>query len=254
MRDFLGQPYNASAHGAAIDNMMYIIHIFMLVLFIGWSIFFIYTLFRFRAGKNPKGQHAEPKTKIHKQLEIVVILIEVILLVAFSIPLYAKRVAKSEFPKPSEAVTVRMLGEQFKWHFHYPGPDGVFGKSSVDLVDSQSNPLGLDRDSEGAADDVYSPIMYGVVDKPMLIQLTSRDVIHCLSLPNMRVKQDAMPGMMTPVWFTPILAGDYEIACAQLCGLGHSTMRGEFKVKTAEEYQTWLDEEVAKLSEEFDDF
>ncbi|MDJ0842396.1 MAG: cytochrome c oxidase subunit II [Acidobacteriota bacterium] len=248
MRDFLGQPANYSAHGGQIDQLMYIIHGFMLVLFIGWGIFFLYTLWRFRSSKSLTADYKGVTGKSSKYLEIAVALFEGVLLIAFSVPLYADRV--DDFPPESEATVMRLIAEQFKWHFHYPGPDGVFGKTSVDLVDSQDNPLGLDRESEGAADDVYAQVGRAPVDKPVIIHLSSRDVIHCLNLPNMRVKQDAIPGMSIPVWFTPVGAGEFEIACAQLCGIGHATMFGKFNVLDQAGYDKWMADEQTALEEE----
>jgi len=118
------------------------------------------------------------------------------------------------------------------------------------LVDEQFNPLGVDFDDPRARDDlVLVNELHLPVDKPAIIQLSSKDVIHSFSLNAMRVKQDAIPGIDVPVYFTPIKTGTYEISCAQLCGLGHYRMRGKLIIHTAEEYQSWLQQMAQELEE-----
>ena len=87
------------------------------------------------------------------------------------------------------------------------------------------------------------------VDKPALIYLSSKDVIHSFFLPNLRVKQDAVPGLNVPIWFEATKTGKYEIACAQLCGLGHYRMRGFMTIMSEDDYAAWMDEEQALLAE-----
>ena len=187
--------------------------------------------------------------------------VEAVLLVAFSIPLWSERV--DAFPAESEATVVRVVAQQFAWNVHYPGPDGAFGATRADLVDTQTNPIGLDRDDPAAADDVTSiNNLYLPVDKPAIVHLSSMDVIHSFMLNEMRVKQDAIPGVSIPVHFVPTVttaemranrADDdvhYEIACAQLCGNGHATMRGFLHVLPQDEFDAWMDEQVAAATEE----
>ena len=151
------------------------------------------------------------------------------------------------FPSASEAVVVRLVGEQFAWNVHYPGPDGRFGRTDIKLV-SADNPLGLDRRDPDAKDDITTINQMNLpVDRPILVQLSSKDVIHSLGLIEMRVKQDAIPGMTMPVWFIPNRIGEYEIACSQLCGLGHFRMRGFVTVQSAADYQKWYDDQEKEL-------
>jgi cytochrome c oxidase subunit 2 len=123
---WMGMPENASEHGYTIDSMLLFCHWFMLTLAVGWSIFFVYTLWRFRAGKSPKADYYGVRTKASTHVEFMVVLIDVLLLIGFAVPLWAKRVL--HFPQ-GEAITVKVVAEQFKWNFHYPGPDGVFGRT-----------------------------------------------------------------------------------------------------------------------------
>lgn len=248
-------PPVASAHGHEIDILIYLIHILMFVLFIGWGIFFIYTLFRFRKGNSPKANYTGVTNHTSSYIEVTVAAIEALLLIAFSIPFWAKQV--NSFPTRTDTMEVRIVAEQFAWDIHYPGPDGKFGKTDPKFFDKQSNPLGLDRkDPNGKDDIVLINQLHLPIGRPVIIHLTSRDVIHCLSIPAMRVKQDAIPGMSIPVWFTPTKTGQFEIACAQLCGIGHYRMRGFVNVHSPSDFDKWLaDQEAANSqSSSGDDF
>ena len=313
MIKFLHLPVDGSAHGPEIDNMLAIIHWLMLVLFIGWGAFFIYTLIRFRQKKNPTADYAGVKSHISSYLEIAVALFEAALLIGFAVPLWAKRV--NEFPPEKDATVVRVVAEQFAWNVHYPGADGVFGRTNISLI-TDDNPLGLDRSDPYAKDDITTINQLHVpVNKPVIIRLSTKDVIHSFNLPTMRIKQDAIPGQVIPLWFTPtkttdqmvaelaepfqltpdgtspklferIAIKDYlgkdstiilkkgdvftqdmvkplldagvtevlaapnvttEIACAQLCGLGHYRMRGYLSVDTKKDYDAWMADQVSQL-------
>ena len=238
MLKYLGLPVAASTHAAELDNMTVLVHWLMLVLFVGWGIFFLYVLFRFRKGANPAASYAGAKGKISKGVEIGVAVVEVILLLFYAIPAWAVRVR--DFPAENEAVVVRVTGEQFAWNMQYPGPDGRFGRRDIKLVGGD-NPLGLDRTDPDAKDDITTTNQLALpVDRPVLVHLTSKDVIHSFGLFEMRVKQDAIPGMDIPVWFIPNRIGEYEISCSQLCGLGHYRMRGFVSVKSQSDFTTWL--------------
>ncbi len=313
MREFLPLPVDGSAHGLAIDNMLAIIHWLMLALFIGWGAFFVYTLIRFRQKRNPTADYVGVKSHVSSYLEIAVALFEAVLLIGFAVPLWAKRV--NDFPGEKDATVVRVVAEQFAWNVHYPGADGVFGRTNISLI-SDDNPLGLDRTDPFAKDDITTINQLHVpVGKPVIIRLSTKDVIHSFNLPTMRVKQDAIPGQVIPLWFTPIkttdqliaemaepfqLNGDAtspklferiairdfagkdsavilkkgdvfsadlvkplmdagykeimaapnvttEIACAQLCGLGHYRMRGYLSVDSKEAYDAWMKDQVSQL-------
>jgi cytochrome c oxidase subunit II len=258
MTNWLGLPPVASEQGPALDNMIVLVHVLMLLLFVGWMGFFLYALFRFRRKRNPRADYVGVTSKMNTWLEVAVAVAEAILLVGLSMPLWADRVER--LPDPQKATRVRVVAQQFAWNIHYPGPDGLFGRSDIKLVDEETNPLGLDRNDPAAKDDVTTVNQLHLpVDRPVLIQLTSKDVIHSFALQEMRVKQDAIPGVMTPVWFVPKVTTDemkkrtgnpdfhYEISCAQLCGLGHYRMRGYLSIETPEQFQKWMDEQEAQL-------
>src|SRR3954465_12590125 len=153
INEFLGQPANAAEHGYQIDHILEFAHWFMGALFIGWSAFFVFVLFRFRRGRHPVADHHGVKSGISTHLEFSVVLIETVLLIGFAIPLWAKRV--NEFPDSKDAILVHAVGQQFNWNFHLPGPDGEFGRRDVNLV-SNTNPVGLDQNDPAAKDDIVS--------------------------------------------------------------------------------------------------
>ena len=242
INELLGIPPNAAEHGFQIDHILEFSHWFMAALFVGWSVFFVYVLIRFRKSRHPVADHEGVKSGISTHLEFAVVLIEAVLLVGFAIPLWAKRV--NEFPEAQDAIVVHAVGQQFNWNFHLPGPDGQFGRRDIGLV-TNSNPLGLDPANAEAKDDlVVLGELHVPINRPVIIELSSKDVIHNFALPHMRHAQDAIPGLIIPMWFKPIKEGEYEIICGQLCGLGHYSMKGMLVVDSPEAYQAWLKERV----------
>jgi cytochrome c oxidase subunit 2 len=242
INELIGLPPNASEHGYQIDHIIEFSHWFMGALFLGWSVFFIYVLLRFRKGKHPVADHEGVKSGISTHLEFAVVLIEAVLLIGFAVPLWAKRV--NQFPDDKDAIVVHAVGQQFNWTFHLPGPDGQFGRRDIAFL-SNSNPLGLDNNDPAAKDDIWVlSELHVPVDRPVIIELSSKDVIHNFALPHMRMAQDAIPGQLIPMWFKPIKTGNYEVVCGQLCGLGHYSMKGMLVVDNPADYQAWLKERV----------
>ena len=232
--------YNASEHGRSVDHMLEFCHWFMLLLFIGWGTFLSVAIFRFRASRNPKANYHGITGHASTHAEFSVVLIEAALLLGFALPLWGKRVV--EAPEQGEALRVRAIGEQYAWNFHYPGKDGKFGRQKASLV-SASNPLGLDPADENSGDDVVSKNeLFAVNHRPIVVEITSKDVIHAVSIKHMRIAQDAIPGTKVPIWFRPVKAGKYEIVCAQLCGGGHYAMRSHLIVDSQEKVDGFLNE------------
>ncbi|MFL6514628.1 MAG: cytochrome c oxidase subunit II [Chthoniobacterales bacterium] len=240
INQFLGQPPNASEHGFQIDHILEFCHWFMAALFVGWLTYFIYVLIRFRRSRHPTADHQGVKSGISTHLEFSVVLIEAVLLLGFAIPLWAKRV--NQFPDTHDAILVHVVGQQFNWNYHLPGPDGQFGRREASLATNQ-NPVGLDYNDPASKDDiVVLGELHVPVNRPVIIELSSKDVIHNFNLTNMRIAQDAIPGSIIPMWFKPIKTGTYEVICGQLCGLGHYSMKGSVVVDTPEDFQAWLKE------------
>lgn len=240
-----GLPVDISTHGSQIDLLIYVIHGLMAVLFVGWMVFLALAIVRFRQRPGSKAEYKpHHHFKVPTYIEVAVALTEIVLLFAFSIPLWYQ--VRKEFPSEKESVKVRVVAEQFAWNIHYPGTDGVFGKTNPALM-GPANPLGLDPSDPAGKDDVTTLNQLRVpVDTPVIADLFSKDVIHSFAIPVMRVKQDVIPGQSIPVWFQAKKEGDFEIACAQLCGLGHYRMRGFFKVESKDKFASWFAEQEAK--------
>ena len=264
---YFGLPLNASIQGEYVDNANVLMHWLMLILFLGWGTFFIVSLIRFRASKNKTADYTGVKSHMSSLLEAAVAIIEIIALFGFSYPVWAYRV--NDIPDYRDAENIRVVAQQFAWKIHYPGEDGLFGTTRSDLVDEQDNPIGLDRGSPNASDDFYTINQLHIpVHKTIRIDLTTKDVIHNFKLPELRVSQDAIPGMSIPVHFEATMTSKefletvkgthregmgLEISCAQLCGLGHYRMKGFLTIHDQDGYDSWLDEQAEYLLESGDD-
>lgn len=264
LRNFGLPSVSASTQGPQIDNIISIVHWLMLILFVGWGAYFIYALIRFRASNNSKANYHGVRSHYSSYIEGLVAIVEVVLLFGFAFPIWASRV--NDVPTGLEVVQVRVVGQQFAWNFHYPGPDGVFGKTTVALVDEAENPIGLDRKDSFGKDDIFTVNQLHLpVNTPINISLSTKDVIHNFKLPEFRVSQDAIPGMEIPVWFEATMTSEeflkttvgtkregkgFQIACAQLCGLGHYRMMGYLTVHDQEGYEAWKVEQQEYLLEE----
>lgn len=234
-------PEDISTHGGQVDSIIWYLHYFMFALFVGWGIFFVYCLIRFRGGASGRASYDGTHSRFPTSIEIGVVIVEVILLVGFSMPVWAH--FKHDFPKETEATVVNLVGQQFRWMVHYPGKDGKFGRMSTDLV-TDSNTIGLDRNDPAGKDDIVTVgQLHLPVGKPVIARITSTDVIHSFKLPVMRLTQDAIPGMTIPIWFQATKTGHWDIACAQLCGLGHYRMRGDLYIDSDEDFAKWMKEQ-----------
>lgn len=149
--------------------------------------------------------------------------------------------ARREQANARQAVQVEVTGLQFAWYFRYPGDDGAFGKVLPNLVNAPAgNPLGLDPTDPHSRDDIVSPVLVLPAGRPVDLRLRSLDVIHGFFIPGMRLKQDAIPGMIGRLQFTPEIPGIYPILCSQVCGLGHARMQAQLRVVSEAEFQQWL--------------
>jgi len=231
-------PVAASAHAGDIDRILTLVHGLMFALFAGWTIFFVYVLVRFRRSRHPIASYRGIEGRGFTWLELAVVLAEVVLLAFFSIPAWSARV--DAFPSEASSTVVRIVAEQFSWNVHYPGADGRFGRTAIELVDVD-NPLGLDRRDPAARDDVtLVNELHLPLGRPAILLLSSKDMVHSLGLPQMRVKQDAVPGLVQPVWFTPTRTGAWDFTCSQLCGLAHYRMKGRYFIETPAAFAAWL--------------
>jgi cytochrome c oxidase subunit 2 len=234
-----------SEHGADIDRLLLYVHLLMFVLFVGWSMFFLYTIWRFRLRKHPTANPMGVKGHASSYLEAAVAAIEAFLLIGFAVPIWARGASQGNFPDEKDATVVRVIGRQFNWMARYAGPDGVYGKGDVKFV-SAGNPLGIDPNDPAGKDDfvLENSEVVVPVDKPVIAHVSSLDVIHSFSVKTMRVTQDAIPGLSNPVWFKPTQPGNFQITCAQLCGNGHSQMRGVLRVLPRADFDAWFREKI----------
>jgi len=259
--DFLGLlPEAAAEHAPQMRWVLVLVFAFIGLVFMVLFAVFLAALWRSRSERPEPGA----KSRLPYLVEGVIFACEVTLFLAIALPFWQTQVEAAPDPG-AEPLVVRVVAQQFVWNIHYPGPDGVFGSARAELVDEVTNPLGLDADDPNGLDDIANQNQLHLpVDRPVLIRLTSKDVIHSFAIPEMWVKRDAIPGMVTQVYFTPTMttaelreAEDdpgrvFEIVCSQLCGQGHYRMRGFVTVETEEDFAAWLAAQPPALPE--DDF
>jgi cytochrome c oxidase subunit 2 len=248
-------PVQASSYAAEIDKGIWILHIAMFAIFILWGIFFTYLLMKYRArGGSRKAEDIKISVQASLAPDIAVLTFEILLVIFYAVPSWSD--IKMNVPEGPDVVHAQVVGEQYNWNIRYPGPDGKFGRTAGKLVDF-ANPFGIDPADKDGADDVWAVNeMRFPINKKVVVRLSSKDVIHSFFIPSFRIKQDAVPGMNIPIWFEPTRLGDYEVTCAQLCGVGHAMMRADVKVQSDEDFNAWLaslapKKEVATTEEEW---
>jgi cytochrome c oxidase subunit 2 len=235
----LGMPELASKNGAQVDELIVLVHLLMLVLFVGWLIYFGYAVWRFQKRRNPRADYEGVKNHMSNYVELGVVVAEAFLLLVIAIPVWAKAV--DHFPEAKESTVVYVMAQQYAWNVRYAGPDGIFGKQDMKFM-AADNIFGVDPNDPNGKDDIQTLNEIHVpVDKPVIVYVSSRDVIHSFKVVAMRACQDAIPGLRIPCWFQPTKTGRYQINCAQLCGSGHSGMTGGFlTVESEDDFKKWI--------------
>jgi len=205
------------------------------VVFVLINCFLAYCVIRFRHTKDRRA-HYEPENKKLELWLIGITTIGVASMLAPGLFVWAKFV-----DVPADASVVEVLGRQWGWYFRYPGIDKQFGDTDVKHM-SPANPFGLNPEDQAGQDDVlvYSSEMRLPVNQSVKILLRSTDVLHDFTVPQFRVKMDLVPGMVTYLWLTPTLTGEYEILCEELCGVAHYAMRSRVIVTEPDEFKSWL--------------
>ena len=237
----------ASEHGGSIDRLFYITLAITGVLFILLQVSLAALVARFRDRGGDTGA-----TTIKRGTENRFAIVAGILILAVDVTIFT--LGESAWFKAWEATppgtaVVEVTGGQFIWYFRYPGKDGAFGKTSPTLI-TPDNGIGLDEDDTASRDDiVVANELHLVDDTPVALNLRSKDVIHSFYVPNLRVKQDLVPGMQIQLSFVPTEKGEFEIACNQLCGLMHYRMRGRTIVQSREEFDAWLTQMAPQAAE-----
>ena len=227
-------PPNASLHGIAVDRLMRVNLIALGLCFLLAHALLIFGVLR----KRRAHVSALPSVWIVEVIPVALLCI-LYAWMAFT----AQRLwAANRFEGASlEALQAEVTGVQFQWYFRYPGEDAAFGTVRPELVKAAAgNPLGLDRRDPKAWDDVVASELVLPVGREVDLALHAQDVIHGFFVPAMRVKQNAVPGMVLHVHFTPEVVGVYPILCSQVCGLGHAKMQATMRVLPAGEFTQWL--------------
>ncbi len=236
-----GLPELASEHGGQVDHMDGIVHWFMFVLFVGWSAYLVRVIYTRRAKRSPRADYHGVTGHATTHIEVGVCIVEAILLLGFAFPLWARQA--DDYPTGPNVVKLRAVGEQFAWNFHYAGNDGMLGGVNPRLI-TGANPIGRELADPNGSDDFISPALLKLpINRPVIIDVRSKDVIHNLALVPMRAAQDATPGVKAHMWFTPTKTGTWDIICGQLCGTSHSQMKATLEVVSEADYDAWVKEQ-----------
>ena len=216
---WLRLPEGVSSYSGRIDGLFTLILWITGIIFLVVELLLLLFLFRYRHREGRRARYTHGNNRV----EVVWTIIPAFICVVLAL-LSRRSWAEIKQQMPKEAIQIEILAEQFAWNIRYAGPDGKLG----------------------TADDIVTlNQLHFPVGRPVVATLRSKDVIHSFFLPEFRVKQDAVPGMSTRIWFDAMRVGHWEIACAELCGLGHYRMKGFVTVETPEEYEKWLAEQAA---------
>jgi cytochrome c oxidase subunit 2 len=215
---WLRLPEGVSSYSGRVDGLFYLILWITGIIFVVVEVLLLVFLFRYRHREGRRARY----THGNNRLEVIWTIIPAVICVVLAL-LSRRTWAEIKQQIPKDAMQIEITGEQFAWNIRYAGPDGKLG----------------------TADDIFTlNQLHFPVGRPVVATLRSKDVIHSFFLPEFRVKQDAVPGMSTRIWFDSMRVGHWEIACAELCGLGHYRMKGYVTVETPEEYEKWLSEQA----------
>jgi cytochrome c oxidase subunit II len=232
-------PEQISEHGGAIDAQFIRTLVVVAISFISAQVVLGYFIWRFRDRGTGRATYTHGSVKMEVGLMLLTAVVFVTL-AAMGQKVWAQLHLKEA---PPDAVQIEVTAQQFAWNIRYPGADGKFGRTAVKFVDDQTNPVGVDPQDPSGKDDVVSVNRMAVpVNRPIQVTLRSKDVTHSFFVPVLRLKQDAVPGMQIPIHFKAMKTGEYEIACAELCGLTHFKMKGYLMVMSDQEFATWMKE------------
>jgi len=237
-------PPSAASHGAAIDGQFKLTLWIVAIAFAAAQLALAFAVWRYRGTAHSRAIHTDGHTRIELICLGVTAAVFVTLAVLGQRVWADLRIASA----PEGALEVEVIGQQFVWNFRYPGSDGTFGRTNPALYDDENNsptarpgPAGIDSKDPAGKDDLVSVgVMAVPLGRPVKLIIQSKDVTHSFFVPELRIKQDAVPGLRIALNFTPTRAGRFEIACAELCGLSHHRMRGFLEIREAAEFDKWL--------------
>ena len=239
-------PTAITEHGPQVDQQFMITIIVVAIAFVAAQVGLGYVVWRYRANAQNKDERAL-YTHGNNRLEVLWTVVTAIVFIGLAV--MGQRVwANLRFSEaPAGSFQVEVVAQQFAWNLHYPGPNGKLGHTDPTLIDDQDNPIGLDRKDPDARDDIVGSTLVLPVNRPAELILRSKDVTHSFWVPQLRFKQDLVPGMQIHVHFTPTKVGQFQLACAELCGMTHYKMQGTLLVLP----QDQLNDLMARPKDEF---
>jgi cytochrome c oxidase subunit 2 len=229
-----GLPHDASEYGHHIDWLIEVTMVFVVILFVIMVIWMLWACIKHDEKHEAEYDHGDSKHSMKTALGLSAVIFFVVdgnLFYNSTTDTFRTFWNHNSVEHNPQAIKIEINAHQWAWDARYAGPDGKFNTAD-DIV---------------TLNDIRVPV--GV---PILLQLASPDVIHSFYLPNFRIKQDAMPGMINRLWFQAKETGEFDIACAQHCGVHHYKMKGTLTVLSPEEYKTWAAEQSAIASRGFD--
>lgn len=247
--DHLFLPTSASSQGVKIDKIRDITLIFTGIVYIITQVLLFAFVWKYQYKEGTKA-HFFPHNNTLELVWTVIPSIVLVILVTWGLTVWFQIFGKS----PEDALVIEATAQQFRWNIRYPGDDNTFGARDLKFV-SPENELGINWEGTESHDDFMPTDIYLPVNRDIKVKINSLDVLHNFYLPHFRLKLDAVPGIPTSMWFTPIhttaemreITGNpdfnFELACAELCGSAHYNMRKKVVVVTEEEYITWLSEQ-----------
>lgn len=228
-------PPGITEHTPAYDGQFMLTIIIVGLCFVLAQFGLALTLWRFGA----KGERGERAAYSHGNNRLEIVWTAITALIFIGVGLLGQRVwANLHFyDAPAGATRIRVVAQQFQWNFHYPGKDNIFGHTDPKLIkDSDLNYVGLDPNDPNGTDDSVVPALVVPVNRPVELTLMSKDVTHSIWVPETRFKQDLVPGLQIKVHYTPVQAGKFELACAELCGALHFKMKSALLVLPQAQY------------------
>jgi cytochrome c oxidase subunit 2 len=236
-------PIDISTHGPAIDRQFMVTLAICGVIFLLAQFGLAWAVWRYRDradGRRATYSHG------NNRLEAGWTIAAAILFIGLNLMGYRVWAGVHFVGAAPGALQIEVTGQQFQWFFRYPGVDGQFGPTRIEKIDDAAgNSLGLDRDKDAASKDDVVTVTLGIpVNREVQLMLRSKDVTHSFFVRELRLKQDTVPGMVIPIHFTANQTGTYELACTELCGLGHYRMRAFLRVMPEAEFADWLQKEA----------
>jgi len=224
-----------ASNWGGIDATVQLTFLLTGIVFVLVLLFMIYCIVKYRYREDRRGEYQPEDKKLEMRLTVLTT-IGVIALLAPGLMVWNDYVNP-----PEDAIPIEVMGQQWSWSFRLTGEDGILGTSDARNI-SPENPFGLNPKDPNGQDDILleGDDLHLLVDKPVKVLLRSIDVLHDFYVPQFRAKMDLVPGMITYYWFTPTREGEFEILCAELCGVGHHVMRGLVVVDNESSYQEWI--------------